>query len=230
MFKNYNLEFNSKIKENEEYYNINKILYNSDKKPCDFIIGKKIGAGRNGEIFSACCDTDCNFVLKKVSFKKISGKIPITIEQFQKEIRNQSEASKYYLAPKIVFSYLLEESQEAGFIMERLDETLLDYLLNEKNTLDNKMDYLEKAVDTLKGLHEVGISHGDIKLENFMIYEDDVMLIDFGYSNSKENTSRIQNKFKDDFEELLENFSEEEFGDKIDGFSELRNLLEDLLD
>lgn len=178
-----------------------------------FLIKNKIGEGKNAEVYNVCYETNCNLVLKKLSLTRTQGKIPITIEQFQKEIRNQQEAAIHGIAPKIVFSYITDDKTEGGIIMEKLDKTLLDYLLNPRNSVKSKKYLLENAILTLKKLHKIGIAHGDVKLENFMLNdEDDVFLIDFGYSNSIVDTSKIQSKFKEDMLEIFDYFKSGNFG------------------
>jgi len=171
---------------------------------------QKIGEGKNAQVFNVCYNGNCDLVLKKVSFKRVQGKLPTTIEQFKKEIRNQTIASHNSLAPNVISYYITED--EGGIIMEKLDRTLLDCLSDPKVTLKSKKYYLQDAVNTLKKLHRIGIAHGDVKLENFMISDDDdVMLIDFGYSNSAEDTSRLKSKFDDDIIEFLDAFKHSKF-------------------
>jgi serine/threonine protein kinase len=170
------------------------------------LVKSLIGEGKNAQVFDVCYASKCNLVLKKVSFKKVQGKLPITIEQFKKEVRNQTKASEYSLAPNIIGYYISDE--EGNIIMEKMDKTLSDCLLDPKISLKSKKYYLQDAVNTLKKLHGIGIAHGDVKLENFMISdEDDVMLIDFGYSNSIEDTSRLKSKFQDDIIEFMDAFN-----------------------
>ena len=40
----------------------------------------------------------------------------------------------------------------------------------------------KKCIDILKELHKLNIVHKDIKVDNFMVNNDKVWLIDFGFS------------------------------------------------
>lgn len=52
------------------------------------------------------------------------------------------------------------------------------------------ISYLKDITDALKFLHENGIHHGDIKLENFLLEKNRARLCDFGMTNYDEAASR----------------------------------------
>lgn len=130
MFKNYR-NSNTKIRNKSEsnFYNVKKILYGSDGKPCDFIIGDKTGDPSSyGTAFDACCasnDSNCNYVLKKLN--------TLNERNLIKEVEIQMKASKSNLAPKVILSYITD--LECGFVMERLkpiEDLFLTTIQNEE--------------------------------------------------------------------------------------------------
>jgi serine/threonine protein kinase len=199
-----------------------KILYSAGVESKDFVIGNKIGMGRNGEVYEVCFGSDCNYVVK---ITNLSSNPTAAHQAFEKEYRNQIEASQYHLAPNVILAYLSNDAREGGIIMDKLSVDLKDFIKNPENDLENKINYLKKAVGTLKKLHNIDMTHGDVKLENFMIENetDAVMLIDFGYSNTTRETSRISSKKADDIEEFT-NYLEE----YLDEYPEFESVIDEL--
>ncbi|GAV28513.1 hypothetical protein PMKS-001984 [Pichia membranifaciens] len=74
---------------------------------------------------------------------------------------------------------------------------------------DDIISYLKDITEALKFLHENGIHHGDIKLENFLLEKNCVKLCDFGMTNYDEAASQrlLENVDPKVEKELQESYS-----------------------
>jgi len=84
------------------------------------------------------------------------------------------------------------------FIREFTTETLCEYFgenlvlfIKRGEKAKNIMDMMTSVVFTMKRLHELNISHGDLKAENMVTKDGIVKLIDFGPSREFFNTSQL---------------------------------------
>jgi serine/threonine protein kinase len=97
--------------------------------------------------------------------------------------------------------YLFLEMPNGG---ERLDVILKSLFIENKDKFDL---IIQKALDSLKVLHNLKKYHGDLHLGNFLVEENDtikVRLIDFGFSDSiDENTNKSEKEFIDHIKERM---------------------------
>lgn len=147
---------------------------------------------------------------------EISTVIRVNIQNrvLRKELipqKNDNDVSKNYgvnFKEEIKIMKLINESGESDFFPKLLatDYSFSDdiyyifmtyyhnhvdifsYVIDEKEKLTTI--HIKKMIGAVDYLHSLNIIHGDIKLENFLVYKDDIKLIDFGFSvvyKEKEN-------------------------------------------
>lgn len=83
-----------------------------------------------------------------------------------------------------IYDYF-EEDKLLYICMEYLNGTdLFNYVCDKSNIYNdsNIRNMLIQMINAIKFLHSKNISHGDIKLENFLKVDDRIVLIDFGLS------------------------------------------------
>ena len=105
------------------------------------------------------------------------------------EINIQYAASVEGLSPLIL--QIVVDIDKVGFIMEKMKITLRDKIIQISQEMKKKDDTKKEQISNLiisacenvKLLHNIDIIHGDLHLNNFMINEnDDLVIIDFGES------------------------------------------------
>lgn len=116
------------------------------------------------------------------------------------EIKFQIRASDIDLSPLIyeVYECKIEDKIISyAFIMDELDTTVKEYMLDDKVLFTDKYEILNKIIKKLTKLNSIDIRHNDSLLRNFMIKSDDVYIIDFDRS-----ISTFQNPLASDFNRL----------------------------
>lgn len=188
------------------YYAIDKIYYNDKHIPYDFKIGNILSSeGAYGKIYNSCLISkgsninnsknnleNCNYILKKLIYdeEEFDGDIDDFLNDFENEIYIQEKVAKYGLTSPVVLAYKIidEEFCEVGFIMDKYEMTLKDFLNNPSISLEIKYKTLDIACHLLNKLHkECQIIHQDSHLRNFMFDSvsdlNSLKLIDFGMSS-----------------------------------------------
>ena len=100
---------------------------------------------------------------------------------------------------RLVDVFIEEKEGKVGFIMEYAQNgDLLNLLSENELPFEVIKDYFLQLCEAVKYLHEKGVVHGDIKLENILINEPRIKLSDFGlakraYSdNIEENCGTVE--------------------------------------
>ncbi len=152
-------------------------------------IKKKIGEGGQGKVYLATYIMDpkkpknpINAALKQIDQNKIN----------LEEIKLHSKISKYpkcneYIACFYEF-FQHPITKDYFIIMEYIPGTdLNDYIATHHLTEQQIYNMFVQALQGLSFIHEHGIVHGDIKLENFIMDENEKKMkyIDFGFGCSK---------------------------------------------
>lgn len=86
------------------------------------------------------------------------------------------------------------------FVFDVYDICLTDYIEDHDVSLEEKKEILKRVLIAIKGLHDKGIIHGDIKTDNVLLNSKtrEVVLIDFSlslYSNKDNQGMHIQTVF-----------------------------------
>ena len=145
------------------------------------ISDKKIGTGHLSKIYLATNKVDSlQYAVKKINKKNLLNKgMSIDI------IKNEIEIQERILHPNIVrmYSHYEDEKNYYCFLEYINGPSLLKYMEDKKNGLSERetCKLFNQIINSIKFLHSNKIIHRDIKLENFMIKNNNIVkLIDFG--------------------------------------------------
>jgi serine/threonine protein kinase len=167
--------------------NVSK-LYCENDEVCKqrFLMSKQLGRGAYGRVYEACHDDVCDYIAKWIPIPGM-----MKLDEIQREIDIQFVASGTGISPKIKQVLICDNG--VLIIMDRMKQTLGDYLTEKKLTDDEKTLILFKITTVLNNFHLLGYTHNDTHTNNFMIDKnDDVKLIDFGKA-VKWNSSTFEN-------------------------------------
>ncbi len=152
-----------------------------------FTLGKRIGRGGNGEVFEVnISNSQCNeaCVVKILSLNKWRDKEmkELRYKRFHKEIHTVLEFQNDITGVMKILDFHcpdeMQEKCEVWYLMYKA-ETFHKF---SNNNLDvkRKIEYLLELSNILCALHERGYSHRDIKVDNLLVLENQLMLADFG--------------------------------------------------
>ncbi len=125
-----------------------------------------------GEVFQACKDSNCNYVLKCVPNKWL----------VEHEVKMQKLIAAVGLCMPVVDWWICEDKLGGAIITGLLSRSLKDLLIN---VVDNelKLNYIQQAVRNILKLHQAGMYHSDPHWKNFMENKRNKLLfIDFDKS------------------------------------------------
>ncbi len=115
------------------------------------------------------------YVIKMFRAKKSFNKV-------RNEVRFQTIASLYGISPKI---YEYGAKPNPYIIMDKMNQgTILDVIDNQGGILSEEQQ--KQIIDIYRILDKIKIYHNDYNLLNFMINDDKVYIIDFGFSKKLE--------------------------------------------
>ena len=142
-------------------------------------IVSRIGAGKYGKIFKACCDDNCEYIVKIVTTKQYIGYQHSIQYGMNNEISIWKQVEKIGLAPRLVESYFHEGNLPSGdywiLVSTVMDITLEDALYQTYGHKDDRIHLeLRKHIFStvskmLYDLHENGIVHMDCHFNNIML-------------------------------------------------------------
>ena len=186
------------LSENVDYLNMNSSERNSDFFKDDIFqyqIKGKIGEGMFGKVKLGIH----LFTKEKVAIKIFDkGKIKKDKEQeyIEREISILKKLNHY----NIIKLYNIIHTDNFIFLIQEYvpNGELLHFLESSENINLSEKDICkiyQQIISGIEYLHEVGIAHRDLKLENILLnFKNDIKIIDFGLSN----------KYNKDNEELLQ--------------------------
>lgn len=103
----------------------------------------------------------------------------VSLSTFNTRVDIQNRLAKMGYSIDVVDSW--ECNGEYGVIvMKRLKQTLKSYLVGKSPEII--LLTLSNLYKLVHGIHKLGITHGDLKLENIMVDDGKLYLIDFDYS------------------------------------------------
>lgn len=138
----------------------------------------KIGQGKFGEVFQGIYQKTGELVAIKIE-KEDS---PIKMIKHEAMLLNYLHSKGCRNIP-IVYWYGLTESQPT-MIMPFYELSLSQWILNEDNHCINfKKTLMVQMIDILDTIHSNFIIHRDIKPDNFMLRDNNIVLIDFGLAS-----------------------------------------------
>jgi len=167
------------------------------KIPLPIKIGKKLGSGAQGNVFS--CE-----------YKEKSGKLAVKIipinkltekryARFDQEINALKllEKAKYIIKMKEVFTSSYKGKDQKFIVMEKCDKNLFSYLRSNPSLSIHEKFYLFKeiicGIEEAHNLSDHPIIHRDLKPRNILLSHDHIKIADFGicFELSEEEKTRI---------------------------------------
>ncbi|TNV87061.1 hypothetical protein FGO68_gene12550 [Halteria grandinella] len=154
-----------------------------------FVVGNAIGLGQFGKVYLAHSKQVQRSVMTAPYHKVLPGK------KVAVKVIHKKNDSKLLLETQIneieILRVCNHQNVKIYIVMEYIDGVdLIHYIKKKKRLTDNEMqDISVQIVEGVKHLHELGIVHRDLKLENIMVVSDQdnkgeerirVKLIDFG--------------------------------------------------
>ena len=195
-YKKSNIFF--ELSENIDYLNMNSTDRNRDIYKNDIFqyqIKGKIGEGMFGKVKLGIH----LFTKEKVAIK-IFDKGKIKNEKEQEYIEREISILKKLNHYNIIKLYNIIHSENFIFLIQEYvpNGELLHFLENSENLNLSEKDICkiyQQIISGIEYLHEVGIAHRDLKLENILLnFKNDIKIIDFGLSNkyNKDNDELLQ--------------------------------------
>jgi serine/threonine protein kinase len=140
-----------------------------------------IGKGFSSEVFKVCRRNNCDYVIKIIK----KSKIPLHINR---EICMQNICADHNLS-KHVEDWWILEGGGGVIITQFLKETLsfkfakIKKMKGEKEKRKLRWNLIKRFIKLVSNLHNIGIIHGDARLDNIMFdYNDKIFFIDMGIS------------------------------------------------
>jgi len=149
-------------------------------------LGFRLGGGRAGSLSPRRGSGDENFCLQreKVAIKIVSREDPKRIEALYKEIELLQQVGNYH--PGIVHLHEVYEDESNLYLIFQYKSCDLYAYMEKHGRLHEEvaMRIFDQLVDAVSYLHENGVAHRDIKLENILLDEEtlEVALADFGFA------------------------------------------------
>ncbi|PRP77456.1 Protein kinase domain containing protein [Planoprotostelium fungivorum] len=151
----------------------------------DYLIGETIGEGTFSKVkLGIHKESRRKVALKFVQLDIIEA--TIGMEQFRREIEIHSQMNHPNIA-KLYSVIDIPEQKKTCLVVEFVQgKDMLDTILDHPGgRLPEKLasSYFKQIVQAVQYLHENGITHRDLKLENICVEQDVCKLIDFGFAN-----------------------------------------------
>lgn len=140
-------------------------------------------AGKEGTTYLVKTKKGKEYAMK--TFKKHKSS-----DTLVKEMELQKIASKHGISPKII-DY---DTVSKYIVMEKMDENLFDVMIKNKGKLST--NHQQQLIQIFQKLDNAFILHNDPNPLNFMLKEDKIYIIDFGFA--KKIDSALIKKFKTD--------------------------------
>jgi len=165
-----------------------------------------VGSGSFGKVYQTCCEGDCRYVVKSCLTER--------------ELAINLVAALHDVVPP-VYDHWFDDDDCVHLVSEKMRYTL-EFLPN--------MAYIPTIfnvlLDKLETLHDMHVTHGDIKMDNIMVSDDNVpYFIDLGLSSIHPGPDEYFEKQKQDdiirLSTIAQRFSEHFTDDDFDiGLSE----------
>lgn len=173
-----------------------KIKYYPIKSNCDaqtWLAQTRVGEHIHaGEMWKACCQENCNFVIK---YQNITN--PYEENKIHNEIRTQYELAMLGLTPGITSAWAC--SKGIAFVMPALKLTVRRLIIDSDDS-SSVRNILSKVFGMVTKLHAHGYYHGNLHMNNIMIdSKNKYYFIEVATSN----------KFSDKYEEKIRQISKD---------------------
>lgn len=156
-----------------------------------YLLEKEVGQGSCGTIYRAKCikGSGTNIVAIKVLHASTAYELEAVMR-----FRREAELTKKIIAPNVitVLDFNVLDDGRPFTVMEFVEGRCARYLLNHLGPMpiEKALPIFIQIADGLAAIHQAGVLHRDIKLENIMmkynyIVADAVKIIDFGVAKHK---------------------------------------------
>ncbi|CDW89292.1 casein kinase i [Stylonychia lemnae] len=141
--------------------------------------------GRGG--YGCVCLYVKNDIKVAIKFEKTDGNFQVNTILNESLILKKLSKNKVNFEPAYIDHGLAKHAMKGKEInynylmLSYLDEPLADYYQRKKQSLNISKIFLG-MLDALQQIHDAGIIHRDISLNNFMVKNDSIKIIDFGTS------------------------------------------------
>eukprot|EP00122_Pirum_gemmata_P020901 Pgem_evm1s19506 len=155
----------------------------------DFMIGKRLGKGKYGNVYMAKERKTQQTVALKVLFKS-EIKEAQCVHQLRREIEIQSHLSHKNILR--LYGYFHDVSK-VYLVLEYAPKGELYQLLNKNGSFDNEtaVKYISQLMSAIQYCHKRDVIHRDIKPENILIGKNnEVKIADFGWAVHTPTLSR----------------------------------------
>jgi hypothetical protein len=131
-----------------------------------------------GEIWQACENSRCSYVLKYIPIGLISPEdpslLPRTKDDIVREIKLQAKISKFGLAPQVIDSWTCTTG---GVIVMKSMKQTVNSLIRQYTSSMVRHIIVGSCLGIIDKLHSRGYYHGDSHLKNIMVdYKEDDMI------------------------------------------------------
>ena len=173
-----------------------KKLLKKEFSEIEFIFASFGGADMN---YYLLCDKK-KFGILRLAIADVKKDTDLSILRFNKQKRLDKEyqayniGSEHSLTPKVLYRF------EDGLVCEYLDgERVFSILQKDKSQVWN---ILTEAVKTYRKLHDLGITHLDATLKNFIMDDTQMKVIDFEYYPAEKLSLDVQKAY--DYVRIIE--------------------------
>jgi serine/threonine protein kinase len=153
----------------------------------DWTILKKLSGGGNGDVWLCKNDNDERCAIKllkksrKIAFQRFTDEVNTILSN--QDIKGVVEIIDYSLPEDYV--------NEVPYYVMPIGEPITTII---NSTFNEKIDFIISIGTTLYHLHQRGIAHRDIKLSNFILLNNEPLLIDFGLVDFPDKIDITQEK------------------------------------
>jgi len=128
-----------------------------------------IGKGKEGTTYSVTDRKGNEYAMKTFRKKKSSNTLLA-------EYDLQKRAAMMGIAPKVYNHDIVSKY----IVMQKMDGHLLDIMIKQKGHLTKNQQH--RIIEIFQKLDEAKVFHGDANLMNYMIYNKQIYIIDFGFA------------------------------------------------
>ncbi len=135
---------------------------------------KNLGKGVQGEILQVCQNSDCTYAMK-ISEIEEKEYYDMFIREVWTLVNLQNVSPK--LVPELFNFWICDPS---GYVvMEKMDMNFEEYV---KRHSIISLKYFDRLIEICQQLADNSIVHGDMKLDNILMKDENLFIADFGYA------------------------------------------------
>tara|TARA_B100000029_G_C17602102_1_gene966191 strand:- start:4540 stop:5268 length:729 start_codon:yes stop_codon:yes gene_type:complete len=183
----------------------------------DYYFNDKLELIKNDQTTTVTIDRKliehCPIVIKRYNTKNTWHAIRRTIRQSRAEncwiYAKKLEELGIKVAPPIAF---IQEYIKVGlkgrswYLTEYVDAPSFATILNCENNITDQEKVTEKIIETLSFLWNHDISHGDTKSSNFLLFEDEIVVLDLDTMREHRSAQESASSIRKDITRFLRNY------------------------